>query len=392
VTAVRRPLALASICLSVFLPSVVGWTQSTSQQESAAPLPSSSPSDDAQALIEIGTLQVELDEFESAETAYLEGIEILTDEFGEFSLQLIDPYRALATSYRLSGQYPEALIVLEQAQHISQRNLGLFNSEQLHLLDEMSRVYEVSGDTRGAHEIQQERLTIGLRQYGTSLQVLPYRYYLADYFERSRMRTKAREQYEEVLEVQNLHLDEHAEDRLKPLRALLSLDIIDGRRTSAERRIEEILALGTEISASERAKSMAVLGDLEMANGRREAGLDQYRAAYRVLAALDESQASELFAKPLFVDFVAPASPVDLSTRGDEYQWGTITVDFEISADGRARAVEIVSANPRELMESRYRRRLLEAHFRPRLVAAEPVATHHLRYTHEFRYFPQYSE
>jgi len=387
VTAVLRPFFLASISFSVLLPATVGWTQAPSGHDSTAPLSSSSPIDDAQALIELGSLQVDLDELEAAKRTYLEGIEILSEQLGEFSLQLIEPYQALATVYRLNGQHPEALIVLEQAQHISQRNLGLFNSEQLQLLDEMSRVYEISGDTRGAHEIQQERLTIGLRQYGTSLEALPYRYYLADYFERSRMRVKAREQYEEVLDVQDLHLGEYSADRLKPLRAILSLDIVDGLRGSAERRIEEILDLGTEIPTSERAKSMAVLGDLALANGRREAGLSQYRAAYRVMAAGDDTQASEHFSKPLFIDFVAPASPVDLSTRGGAYEWGSITIDFEISANGRARAVEIVSANPRGLMESRYRRRLLEAHFRPRLVAAEPVPTHHVRYTHEFRTF-----
>ena len=52
--------------------------------------------DDTQAAFNIGSLQIGLNEFEAAETAYLQGIELLIQESGEFSPQLIGPYRQLA--------------------------------------------------------------------------------------------------------------------------------------------------------------------------------------------------------------------------------------------------------------------------------------------------------
>jgi hypothetical protein len=38
-------------------------------------------------------------------------------------------------------------------------------------------------------------------------------------------------------------------------------------------------------------------------------------------------------------------------------------------------------------LETRYARRLRETHFRPRLVAGEPVTTTNVRSTHYFRYY-----
>ena len=203
-----------------------------------------------------------MNEFDAAEGTYLRGIERLTEAHGEFSPILLEPYRALAQVYVRNSRYPEALTVLQHAQHISQRNYGLFNVEQTVILDEMSEAYAASGETRNAQEIQRQRLNIGLRRYGEDdLQLVPFRYHLAEYYELSRMRARAREQYEEVIEIQEAHLDRYSGDLLRPLRELTRIDILSGDSSSARRRLEEILERGASSSAVERARSLAVLGD-----------------------------------------------------------------------------------------------------------------------------------
>ncbi len=60
-----------------------------------------------------------------------------------------------------------------------------------------------------------------------------------------------------------------------------------------------------------------------------------------------------------------------------------------MSADGRPFNVETLgrqSGEPSPL-ETRYNRRLREAHFRPRIAGGEPVATDNVKFTHYFRYY-----
>ena len=381
---------LTAVGLALWLSGTEGWTQERRATDAATPSSSASPSNDAdaRALIALGAVQADLHEFAAAEGTYLRGIEHLTEAHGEFAPILIDPYRGLAQVYVRSGRSPEALTVLEHAQHISQRNYGLFNVVQTIILDEMSEAYVTAGDTRSAQDIQQERLNIGLRRFGEDdLDLIPFRYHLAEYYALSRMHGRAREQYEDVIEIQESHLVRYSGDLLKPLRELVRIDILSGDSSSARRRLQEILELGEAIPAMERARSLAVLGDWALTNGQLATGLSHYRDADAVLAGDEGSRAVELFSSPALINFIPPPSPVDRTGGSAPYEWGAISADFEISAEGRARNVQIVAATPPGLMDARYRARLMESYFRPRLVAGEPIATPHVRFTHQFRYF-----
>ncbi len=381
---------LMAVGLALWLSGTEGWTQERRATDAATPSSSASPSNDAdaRALIALGAVQADLHEFAAAEGTYLRGIEHLTEAHGEFAPILIDPYRGLAQVYVRSGRSLEALTVLEHAQHISQRNYGLFNVGQTIILDEMSEAYVTAGDTRSAQDIQQERLNIGLRRFGEDdLDLIPFRYHLAEYYALSRMHGRAREQYEDVIEIQESHLVRYSGDLLKPLRELVRIDILSGNSSSARRRLQEILELGEAIPAMERARSLAVLGDWALTNGQLATGLSHYRDADAVLAGDEGSRAVELFSSPALINFIPPPSPVDRTGGSAPYEWGAISADFEISAEGRARNVQIVAATPPGLMDARYRARLMESYFRPRLVAGEPIATPHVRFTHQFRYF-----
>jgi tetratricopeptide (TPR) repeat protein len=384
-----RSTVLAAAGLVLWLSGSECWSQQSSDIEPVATPAYSANDEEAQALIELGAVQSELTEFDSAERSYLGGIERLIDAYGEVSPILIDPYRGLARVYLRDGRHAEAVTVLEHAQHITDRNFGLFSTEQSVILNELSQTYEDAGDTRSAQDIQQERLAIGRRRHGQDdLDVIPYHYDLAAYYELSRMRAKAREQYEAVIEIQESHFDRYSAELLKPLRGLIRIDMLSGNSSSARRRLEDILELGTNISALERAQSLAVLGDWDLSYGRLETGLSRYRDAYASLATDDAAAATTLFASPALINFIPPPSPVDRTKGINAYAWGTVSAVFEITADGRARNVEIVSATPPGLMDARYRRRLMESYFRPRIVAGEPATTRQVRFTHDFRYFP----
>ncbi len=117
-------------------------------------------------------------------------------------MTLVDPYRGLGRAYIKAARYPEAITASSQAQHISQRNLGLFNVEQAPLLDDITTAYLGIGDTVEARKMQLERLDNAIRRFGADDQrVIPFRYQLAEYYQQSRLTVSAREQYARGAEV-----------------------------------------------------------------------------------------------------------------------------------------------------------------------------------------------
>lgn len=383
----RRWSPIATLATSLALTALPADAQDALTTADAAPPTAVEQRMAGESLLSQAAIQAELDELDAAEKSYLEAIELITTADGEFAAALIDAYRGLAAVLARRGDYPEAVTVLEQARHISNRNFGLFNLDQAEILDELSEVYEDAGDTRQAQEMQREILDVAVRHFGAeSAGVVPYHFRLAEYYELARMRGLAREQYEQALEILADDPDARPADSLKPLRELLRIDTLLGEQTGARRQLTEALESAPEAPAVERAESLAMLGDAELADGDLEQALDFYAEAYSAYA--DSKTADDFFRNPRMIDFVPPAGPVDWGRpRNRDYAWGSITLTFSLSAQGRARQIEVIDSDPPGLMDARYVQRIAEATFRPRLVGGLALETSRLRYFHEFRYF-----
>ncbi len=339
-------------------------------------------------LIRLASIQAELDMFADAELNYLEAIELLRDSEGQFSATLVPAYRALGRAYLDNGDFERAIAVLEEAQHISQRDAGLYNVEQSALIDDMTLAHLGLGDTPEARELQVERLENAVRQFGEDdPRTVPFYNSLADYYSRSRMRMSARELYQQSLAVQESVYGERDPRLLPTLRALLGNELALGETTDTPERIGQILEADQQLPARERSESLAALGDWALIHDGAAEAAPYYARAYSVLERENAAEAAELFGEPRMLDFVAPLSPVDRATRSRPYSWGTIALEFDVSAEGRAVGVETVAMEPRTSLHGDYVRRVRETYFRPRLVGGEPAATRGVRFAHEFRYY-----
>jgi tetratricopeptide (TPR) repeat protein len=340
-------------------------------------------------LMHLARVEAELDMFDEAERSYLKAAQILRDAQGQFSKRLILPYQALGRAYIKARKFPEAISVLEQAQHLSQRNDGLFNLDQTPLIDDLTTATLGLGDTVKARELQQQRLEHAIRELGADAPgVIPYYYHLADYYERSRMPISARGQYEKAVAIRQ-EADGPMDPRLlEPLRAMTRIDMQLGRGEQAHDRLVEVLSTNADYDARERALSLAVLGDWALVHDDDDdAAREQYLAAYEALAASDPKSAEATFAAPSMIDFIAPLSAVDRAERRKPYAWGDIVLHFDVSADGRASNVTTASIDPENRIGAAYERRVLETHFRPGLAAGRPVATRGVEFHHLFRYY-----
>jgi tetratricopeptide (TPR) repeat protein len=340
-------------------------------------------------LAALGLIKAELRDTEEAVEHLVEAIGIVEEAEGEYSPTLIDYYRGLGRAYIRGAQYQQAIVTLEQAQHISQRHLGLFNVEQAALLDDITTAYLGLGNTVDAQRIQVERLDNAIRRFGPAdPRVIPFRYTLARYYEQSRLPESARAQYEEVLSAQESRLGGSDAELLGPLREIVALDLLVTQGADIERRdrLAAVLEQNAGAPPVERGLSLALLGDWATVQGDAQAARDYYRQAWGALTTESQVDVAAYFRKPSMIDFVPPLSSVDRNERSRPYTWAEIVLEFDVSADGRASDVRVVTRDPQTTaLQTRYSRRLRETHFRPRLVDGEPVATTNVRSTHFVR-------
>jgi tetratricopeptide (TPR) repeat protein len=340
-------------------------------------------------LAALGMIQAELRETDDAIGNLVEAIGIVADAEGEYSSTLIEYYRGLGRAYIKSAEYQQAIVTLEQAQHISQRHLGLFNVEQAALLDDITTAYLGLGNTVDAQKMQVERLDNALRRFGPAdPRVIPFRYTLARYYEQSRLPESAREQYDEVLRAQESRLGETDAGLLAPLRELAALDLLvtQGANPEHRDRLAALLEENQGVPPVERGLSLAFLGDWATVTGDAVTARDYYREAWSAFENDPEVDPAAYFRKPTMIDFVAPLSPVDRNERSRPYTWAEVVLEFDVSAEGAPSDVRVLTRDPQTTaLQTRYSRRMRETHFRPRLVAGDPVATTNVRSTHYVR-------
>ena len=340
----------------------------------------------------LARVQTELGQLDKAESNYLAAITAVQSVEGEFSLELLSPYRGLARSYIRAGRYPEAIATLETAREVSQRELGLFNVEQSPLLDDMTTAYLGLGDTREAQRLQVERLDNAIKRFGpTDQRVIPFRYHLADYYERSRLPESARDQYTEVLKTQESLFGPQHPSLLAPLRELVHMDLLTDQtaRAEAHARLVSVLEQNPDTDPVERGLALATLGDWAIVAGDADAARAYYQQAWTALSQKADFDVAGAFARPEMIDFIAPLSSVDRGERKKPYAWAEIEFKLDVAADGLPSNVHVVhhEGAQRWPQESVYSRRVRETHFRPRLVAGEPVATDDVEFTHYFRVY-----
>jgi tetratricopeptide (TPR) repeat protein len=344
-------------------------------------------------LAALGRVHAELRDVDAAEARYLEAIEIIAKAEGEFSPTLIDVYRGLGRSYIRGARYPQAIATLETAQNISQRNLGLFNVEQSPLLDDITTAYLGLGNTVEAQQRQLDRLDNAVRRFGADdPRVFPFRYVLANYYERSRLPESASKQYEEVLKSEEKTRGDADASLLGPLRQMVRLDLLLTQATKPEHRerLATLLEQHPDADPIERGLSLAVLGDWATVAQDAASARNYYQQAWTTLMQSPQFDVASYFAAPSMIDFVAPLNPVDQNAHSRPYGWNQVQFNFNVSPDGLPANVTIVGLGDDQdptPMQAQYSRRLRETHFRPRLVAGDPVPTSNVKSTHYFRYY-----
>jgi hypothetical protein len=157
----------------------------------------------------------------------------------------------------------------------------------------------------------------------------------------------------------------------------------------ARARLASVLDQNPNTDPVERGFALATLGDWAVVSGETDAARAYYQQAWTALSQKADFDVAGVFAKPEMIDFVAPLSSVDRGERSKPYAWAEIEFKLDVGADGSPSNVHVVhhEGAQRWPKEADYSRRVRETHFRPRIVAGEPVATDNVEFTHYFRVY-----
>src|ERR1700736_6177234 len=86
-------------------------------------------------LSNLGTTQYRLRDFKTAEATFLRAVKIVEDSGGGADRSLLRPLHGLGATYFATGQYEDASLILKRALDLSRNLDGLFNLEQMSILD-----------------------------------------------------------------------------------------------------------------------------------------------------------------------------------------------------------------------------------------------------------------
>ena len=333
----------------------------------------------------LARIQLELGEYALAESNYLTSISILESQSKKFPPELVEPYHGLGKAYLGSGNYGAAVTVLDQARHVSRRNEGLFNLDQIDILDDQTIALISLGDTIGAEALQRDRLNFAVKTLGEgNPEVVPYHYDLAAYYSNSRMKARARDQYQQALDIVVASGAEDDPALLPTLRAILALNL-GARDTGKEAlQIRSILDKNPPIDSLEHALSLTSLGDWHLTRLKaRDEAFQYYRAAYSTASAEEQDS---IFGQPMMLDFVAPLN-LNRRKKRDTMSIGDISLELVVTAEGTVEDAQVVAAQPAGIADSAFLDQIAKTNFRPRFIDGVPVPTPRVRTHHRFWYF-----
>lgn len=117
-------------------------------------------------LVNLATTRYRLHDFDDAEKLFLRSISILETSGTPQDRRLIRPLHGLGASCIAKGSYEAAAVALKRAVDLSRNLDGLFNPDQLPVLDRLIEAYVALGQVTEAEKEQQYALRIAETAYG----------------------------------------------------------------------------------------------------------------------------------------------------------------------------------------------------------------------------------
>lgn len=363
---------------------------------------------------------------------YLNAIEDIETDYGAYDLQLSQHLTSLGQQYQSIGEHAEAVQVFKRAMHVQRVNLGLYDMGQVPILESLIESQIALGEWETANDEYQYLFWLHRRNYGNDdPRMLPVINKLSNWHLNAYALnihgglfyhlTNAHDLYQIAVDLVSSNYGRNDLRMIDPLKGLTASNYFlatyqaenqnkssmtagsmpaneeerarlqqyimnsynSGR--SAINRMVDVYTNNPDAPPASDIRAQIALGDWYLLFGKWHSALEIYQQSYQKLAADTDAQAltSELFDKPVAL----PDLPlIDGGKKSMINTDNFVLARFDVNAHGSVTNIDIIDAFPKNKsrMESRVRRALRQAKFRPRFENGEPVTTKDITHRYLF--------
>ena len=377
---------------------------------------------------------------------YLDEIERVETEFGAYGNGLAEQLSGLGEAYQIIGRHDDAIEVFKRAAHINRINEGLYNLNQVPIMENMIESLVARGQWQDANERREYLYWLYKRNYGQwDPRMLPVMDSLSNWYlnvyamnRNNGSALALMDAYDLFSDSVKIINDTYGEKDLRKAGALRGLTIsnwyfntyqyIEPRddfgnniNYSQKEAIDRGQRLTTYISNSyvrgkaaitelvdlyadnpnappgSEAGAMVELGDWYMLFNKWRSAIDTYQEAHNMLQenSNDEvrHQIDKLFSRPVALPDLPlmettnnAGSEEELVGDPEDTAHDYVVVSFDVTRFGSVRNVDILESIPEDSIRNRTRVKnaLKNAKFRPRFVDGQPVLTEHVTQRYVF--------
>jgi len=357
-------------------------------------------------LTNLATVHYRLKDFTSAEQEYSRSVQILEATASSTDRAFLRPLHGLGAAHFAEGEYVDASVKLKRAIDLSRNLDGLFNIEQLQILDPLIASYIQLDLTADAEKEQQYALRVAETAYGkTDARMLKPLDRYGRWLEQLGRYTTARLLYARALTIAEQAGGRGSVLGVDPLLGIARsyrLEFVNGTEDPAaapdpfgqqdvaplpleggqrlnpdgERALRlalNALEKATPVDHQKRGETLTELGDWYASAGSFTKGVEVYKEAWKELSA---AGSTTLLDKPRMLAYRPPASSVRRShLDSEESEERFVEVRYTVTKDGRTDKVETVSSDAAESSQKAVIAAMKKARYAPRMENGEAVDT-----------------
>lgn len=366
----------------------------------------------------LGAVQLRAGKPEAAQASFERALELLEAQVGIASRRLIAPLAGLGAAHAALGHHAVAADLRLRALAVSRRANGLFNIDQLDLLESLIQSYEILDDHAGVERERAYALQVVQQEYGfDDPRTIPALIKLAELHERREHHDLARAHWQHVSEVASVEgggrnlanvlglLGVGRNHRLQFVRDPESLrespTIIDPRTghvlpfdvvpervpikldrdgESALLQALELLEQTSNPPAQLLATALTELGDWYLTARKPNEAMSYYRRAWPLFEETAGQGQPNPLVTPRPLTYRPPEAAVRSRDRTDvEVEPRPMELSMTVTENGETQDVAAIAED--DFRAAQFRRSLLRARFSPRFEDGEPVATDGYRFT-----------
>lgn len=372
----------------------------------------------------LGATQLKISDYAAAEASYHKSLELLESSHGISSRRLIVPLAGLGAVYAALDQHALAAELFARALAVSRRAEGLFNLEQLPLIEQAADSRYAINDYGGVERERMYAIKVLEQNYGyADARTLPAVLRLAEFYESLQEFPAARGLY---LRARDVALQESGGYNVAAVRAMIAIcrthrmqytmdpdsldddipvrDPISGQLVgrmyrssrvpapeadraglkSAERAVE-ILRAAEDPPKELFAEALTELADWYQATSRSHQALPLYAEASTLYSTHAFTGKGNPLIAPRMIFYRAPLS----SKRGVGNVTGEVVIrstvfSFAVTETGNTTDIQVVTTDMEDGQLSQSRRALSRAIYSPRFVDGKAVATEGVQFTSDW--------